>query len=72
MLLGVLRKHIPPFLAFSLYKLLRFLERFEDPFALDQVARLARRRQVLHAPGPATGMGMDVIDGQDQPVLETV
>jgi hypothetical protein len=63
MLLRVLRKHFSPFLAFSLHKLLRFIERLKKPFALDEVARLARRHQVRHAPGSASGVGMDVIDG---------
>jgi hypothetical protein len=63
---------LPPFLAFGENVLSCFLERFINPLALEQIAGLAGSHQVIHAPLAAFGMGMYVIDGQDQPAFEIV
>lgn len=70
--LDLLLEDLPPLLAPGDYKLLRFLEGLEDPLPLDEVAGLAGGDKIIHVAGSALGVWMNVIDGEDQPVLESV
>jgi uncharacterized protein YwbE len=59
-----------PLFALGQHEFLCVLERGEGAFALNQVAGLAGRHQIVHASAATSGVRMNVVDRQDQPILE--
>jgi hypothetical protein len=61
---------VSPLFALGQHEFLCVLERGERASAFNQVAGLAGRHQIVHASGAASGVRMNVVDSQDQPILE--
>jgi hypothetical protein len=63
---------VSPLFALGQHEFLCVVKRSERSFALNQVAGLAGGHEIVHASAATSGVGMDVVDRQDQPILEAV
>jgi hypothetical protein len=70
--LGLLRVKVLPFLSPLQHKCFSILERFEDAFSLDHIARLTAGHEVLHFSYTAMIVRVNMVNGEDHPVRELV
>jgi hypothetical protein len=68
--LGLLAVELVPLLALFQHKLFGLLEAREDAFPFHQIARPASGHEVVHPARSAVRVGMNVINGQDEPVFK--
>lgn len=70
--LCLLRVKMLPFFPPFQHKGFGVFERFERPFPLNDIARLATGHEVIHFPCPAMGVRVNMINREDKPVCELV
>ena len=69
-MLGLRVERLEPLSALGEHVLSSCFHRAVIAFALDEIAGLARRHQILQMTASPTRVGMNVVDGQDEPVLK--